>query len=341
MKGNLTDRFRSIINNHRDSLLEWFTKSNESKTQLCLCTGEAIPSENDLTILNDYDRTLKRIDNDDFGRCSVCQGEMENELLDLDFTKEVCLDHYSSEEKRFLERDLEMAAKVQRQLLPYELPVLNGFQISVHSESAGIVGGDYFDFFCGSDNNQGIVVGDVMGKGFSASMLVANIQASLRILGPENEKMNKLAERLNELFRFNSKLISFISLFLAKLNTSTGMFEYCNAGHNPPLFFEAANKAIHLLKPTGSAIGLTSNPSYDLGSIILRSGDMIMLYTDGLTESRNELNEDFRQERIMSLLADHHSKSADEFLSIVKNAVKKFSNGSIHDDLTIIVLKKE
>jgi len=341
MNGNLTNRFRSIINNHRDSLLEWFAKSDESKTQLCLCTGEAIPSENNLTILNDYDRTLKRINNDDFGKCSVCQGEMENELLDLDFTKEVCLDHYSSEEKRFLERDLEMAAKVQRQLLPYELPVLNGFQISVHSESAGIVGGDYFDFFCGSDNNQGIVVGDVMGKGFSASMLVANIQASLRILGPENEKMNKLAERLNELFRFNSKLISFISLFLAKLNTDTGMFEYCNAGHNPPLFFEAANKAIHLLKPTGSAIGLTSNPSYDLRSINLRTGDMVMLYTDGLTESRNELNEDFRQERIMSLLADHHSKSADEFLSIVKNTVKKFSNGSIHDDLTIIVLKKE
>ncbi|MCK5086201.1 MAG: SpoIIE family protein phosphatase [Melioribacteraceae bacterium] len=341
MNENLTERFRSIIKSHRDSLLEWFNNSDKNETQLCLCTEEVIPSENHLTILNDIDRTLTRIENDEFGKCSVCHEDVDTELLDLDFTQEVCLDHYSEEEKRLLERDLEMAAKVQRQLLPYELPDLNGFQISVHSKSAGIVGGDYFDFFSGIDNNQGIVVGDVMGKGFPAGMLMANIQASLRILGPEHEKVNKLAERINELFRFNSKLISFISLFLAKLDTNTGMFEYCNAGHNPPLFFKAVNKEIHLLKPTGPAIGLTPNPSYNLESINLHSGDMIMLYTDGLTESRNELNEEFSQERLMTLFADYNSKSADEFLSIVKNAVKKFSNGNTHDDMTVMVLKKE
>jgi len=245
MNGNLAERFYSKILNHRDSLLEWFKKADPNKTQLCLCSEDVIPDKSDLTILNDYDTTLKRIENNDFGKCSICSEEIEKQILELDFTKQVCLDHYNEEEKRFLERDLEMAAKVQRQLLPYSLPTISEFQISVHSEPAGIVGGDYFDFFCNINKKQGIVIGDVMGKGLQASMLMANIQASLRILGPEYQKMNKLAKRINELFRFNSKLISFISLFLAKLDTSTNTLEYTNAGHNPPLYFNAESKIIH------------------------------------------------------------------------------------------------
>ena len=341
ISANIKDHFRSIIKNKRDAVINWIRNSSYDNLKLRLFEEEKIPSQRDLTILEDFDKSLERIESGDFGECSICKKEINRNELELDFTKQVCIDCYNEEEKKLLERDLEMAAKVQNYLLPNELPVLDGFQISVFSESAGIVGGDYFDFFCGIDNNQGIVIGDVMGKGLSASLLMSNIQASLRILGPDNHKMNILAERLNKMFRFNSKLISFISLFIAKLNTNSGLLEYCNAGHNPPLFFESNTNKISLLKPTGPAIGLTSNPTFNLSSIYLKPGDLIIMYTDGLTESRNDLNEQFTHERIKSILLDQNSNNANEILNVIKDEVIKFAKGRLHDDITVMVLKKE
>ena len=267
MSETLSNRFRDTIKRHRDSLFEWIKKTDINKAQICLCTEESIPTENNITILNDIDNTLHRIENNEFGKCAICSEEIENQVLELDFTREVCLDHLNESEKRLLERDLEMAAKVQRQLLPYKLPSLNGFQISVHTEAAGIVGGDYFDFYCNLENKQGIAIGDVMGKGIQASMLMANLQATLRILGPEHQDTDKLASRVNELFRFNSKLVSFVSLFLAKLDAKNSILEYTNAGHNPPIIYKADEGTTELLMPTGPAIGLTTNPFYKIKKV--------------------------------------------------------------------------
>jgi sigma-B regulation protein RsbU (phosphoserine phosphatase) len=234
-----------------------------------------------------------------------------------------------------------MAAKLQRQLLPNQLPSVNGLQFAVHTEAAGIVGGDYFDFFCGTNNMQGIVIADVMGKGLPASMLMANLQASLRILGPENENMNELAGRINELFRFNAKLTGFISMFIGKINSVTGKFEYCNAGHNPVIYYNAENGSVELLKPTGPAIGLITESDYGLNSVKLEEGDILLLYTDGATESRNEENEEFGIDRLISLVKNSAEKNADKLLSDIREKIKSFTFGETFDDITLLVVKKD
>jgi sigma-B regulation protein RsbU (phosphoserine phosphatase) len=226
-------------------------------------------------------------------------------------------------------------------LLPYTIPVLNGVQIAAHSAPAGIVGGDYFDFFHSKDGNQGVVIADVMGKGLPASMLMSNLQASLRILGPEIEEMDKLAYRVNELFRYNTNLISFISLFLAKIDSKNSTLEYCNAGHNPPIWWQSETKSIHQLKPSGPAIGLMHDVNYKSEKIKFNSGDLILIYTDGLVESRNEGNDEFGVQRITDIIDKNYSKSSEEFLSALLDSVKIFNGGNISDDITLLVLKIE
>jgi hypothetical protein len=341
MDANIVNRFRDVFTNRSRILKEWLNSSNEHKAQVCLGLEGNTPCEEDISIIPEIDKALERIDNDEFGICTVCHEHVEPEVLEFDFTKEVCLDHYSEAEKRLLERDLEMAAKLQRQLLPHQLPSVNGIQFAVHTEAAGIVGGDYFDFFCGTDNMQGIVIADVMGKGLPASMLMANLQASLRILGPENDNMSELAGRINELFRFNAKLTGFISMFIGKLNSNTGLFEYCNAGHNPPIYYEAATKSVKLLKPTGPAIGLITESKYTLDTIKLSEGDILLLYTDGATESRNEDNEEFGLERLTCFVKDSAGLSADKLLSNLKDKLKSFTYGESFDDITLLVVKKD
>ena len=342
MDAKILNRFREAFSTRSRILKEWLYSSDERKTHICLGLENNIScSEEDISILPEIDKAIEKIDNDEFGKCTVCHEDVEPEFLEFDFTKSVCLDHYSEEEKRLLERDLEMAAKLQRQLLPHQLPSVNGLQFAVHTEAAGIVGGDYFDFFCGTNNMQGIVIADVMGKGLPASMLMANLQASLRILGPENENMNELAGRINELFRFNAKLTGFISMFIGKVNSDTGSFEYCNAGHNPPIYYRAETGTVELLKPTGPAIGLITDSKYGLNSVKLGEGDILLLYTDGATESRNKDNQEFGIDRLISLVKNSAEKNADNLLSNIKDEVKSFTFGDSFDDITLLVVKKD
>ncbi len=342
MDAKILDRFREAFIIRSRILKEWFNSSEESKTKICLGMESGIScNEDDISVIPEIDKAIEKIDNDEFGKCSVCHEDVEPEFLEFDFTKEVCLDHYSDEEKRLLERDLEMAAKLQRTLLPHQLPSVNGIQFAVHTEAAGIVGGDYFDFFCGTKNMQGIVIADVMGKGLPASMLMANLQASLRILGPENENMDDLAGRINELFRFNAKLTGFISMFIGKLNSDTGHFEYCNAGHNPPVYYKAETGTVELLKPTGPAIGLMTDSKYTLESVELKEGDILLLYTDGATESRNEENQEFGLERLISIVKNSADKNADRLLLDIRDQIKSFIFGESFDDITLLVVKKD
>ncbi|UCE06746.1 MAG: serine/threonine-protein phosphatase, partial [bacterium] len=184
---------------------------------------------------------------------------------------------------------------------------------------------------------QGVVMADVMGKGLPASILMSNLQASIRILGPEYDEPNKLAVRLNELFRYNLKMISFISVFLAKIDVDSGILQYCNAGHNPPLWWDAASKTIHWLKPTGPAIGLTHNPEFVSKTLRMGSGDLVLLYTDGLIEARNPQGEEFGEERLVSYVIDHINESTDDFLTGLRGTAESFA-GRFHDDVTLLAI---
>ena len=334
METKLLTRIRDTIKTHRNNLLSWFNSAPDDKKSQCCADTVADLAE----LINQHDKAIEKIDTGEFGKCKICKAEVEIERLELDFTSSVCLEHYSDSELKYLERDLELAAKVQKQLLPSMLPALDGIEIAAHTEPAKIVSGDYFDFFSYPDGSQGIAVADVMGKGLPASMLMSNLQASLRILGPETTELDKLAFRLNELFRFNLKLISFITFIALKLNTVTKTLTYCNAGHNPALFWDSSNNMFKSLKPTGPAIGIIPEPDYTSGKLNYNNGDMLVLYTDGITEARNDEGEEFGEKRLKEYIINSVTKSAEVMISEIRRQAKAFS-GVLQDDATLVVIK--
>jgi sigma-B regulation protein RsbU (phosphoserine phosphatase) len=334
MNKNLIDRFRDSIKAHRDSLLDLLNLNSSSKS-ICLgtCGIEEVSS-----VIQEHNVALERIDEHEFGKCTECGDEVEIDHLELDFTTQVCLDCYSDTQLRGLERDLELAAKVQKQLLPQQLPSLPGFQIAAHTEPAHIVSGDYFDFYVYPDSSQGIAVADVMGKGLPASMLMSNLQAYLRILGPEQTELHSLATKLNELFRYNLTLIRFISLFLLKLNVNKKEMSYCNAGHHPGIWWNTKTNSLQLLKPTGPALGLSHTADFSSKKVQLNSGDLVVIYTDGIVEARDENNEEFGEHRIENFVETNKDKSANEFLIDLRKSQKEFTR-YVQDDMTLLVIK--
>jgi sigma-B regulation protein RsbU (phosphoserine phosphatase) len=210
--------------------------------------------------------------------------------------------------------------------------------MAVISKPAGAVGGDYYDFFTYRDYAQGLAIGDVMGKGIPASMLMANLQASLRILGPDFIELSDLASRLNELFRYNLKQIRFITLFLAAFDPETKEFQYCNAGHHPPLLLNADSNSFHWLKPTGPAIGLASEAVYASKKISLEQGDMLVLYTDGLVEARDKDQAEFGFEKLAGYASGNAERSPENFINELMNKFHQFGM-KLQDDLTLMVLK--
>jgi sigma-B regulation protein RsbU (phosphoserine phosphatase) len=334
MEEQVVNQFREYITEHRDNLLTWLESDTTHKD---LQLGDTSPEEV-TQVVSKHNEVLNRIDCDEFGTCRECGGEVEPERLELDFTTCVCLDHYSEEQIRGLERDLELAAKVQRQLLPYQVPVLPGVQIAAHTEPAQVVGGDYFDFFSYPDGAQGAIIADVMGKGLSASMLMSNLQASLRILGPEYLHLDELAGRLNQLFRYNMKLVSFISMFLVRLDMEAGRIQYCNAGHNPAVWWDASARTIHLLKPTGPAIGLTGSAKFKSMELRFGPGDLLLLYTDGLVEAHNSEDIEFGKERVTTYVKKHLHQPLNLFLTGLRETAKEFA-GKFDDDVTLMVIR--
>jgi hypothetical protein len=188
-------RFKNGLLQQRAELQKWL--DSEAATDDIHLGGSSI--QDVLQVICELDSALKQIDTGTFGCCTKCDGNVESDRLELDYTTRVCLSHYSEAQIEALERDLELAAKVQKQLLPCCVPSLANFEIAAQTFPARIVGGDYYDFYRSADNQQGIAVADVMGKGLPASMLMSNLQASLRILAPEYDNLHDLMDRLNTL----------------------------------------------------------------------------------------------------------------------------------------------
>lgn len=332
-----SDRIRKIkeaIREQKDNLTSWFNSATEKEKEQCCC-DENCPAD---TIVCKHNEALHRIETGEFGKCVICNDYVESERLEIDFTTSVCLGHYSEEELRLLEQDLELAAKVQQHLLPQNPPEINGLKIAAHTEPAKIVSGDYFDFFRYAKGENGIAVADVMGKGLPASMLMSNLQASLRILGPEYEYPEKIVERLNILFRYNLKLIKFITLFLLKIDTEKKELTYCNAGHNPAYLYNPTGNKFSRLVTTGPAIGLMPEAKFSSQSVKYNQGDLLLIFTDGLTEARNENDDEFGEERIEKYLLESSNKFPGEIILDLRNQVRNFSRIS-RDDLTLIAVK--
>jgi sigma-B regulation protein RsbU (phosphoserine phosphatase) len=324
----------------RQALANWLhnTPANKRQTRLGAASEQAV--ETRLEIL---DEAIEKCEGDELGVCEVCHGTIETMRLEMDFTARVCLEHLSEEEQRRLEDDLELSQQVQQALLPQQSPEIPGLDVAAFSRPARIVSGDYFDFFRFKDNTHGLTIGDVVDKGLAASLLMASMQASLKILVADNTSPQAVIERLNSIFIHSVRLSQFVTLFLGQFDPATRRLTYTNAGHNPPLVLRrSANggNPIEWLHPTGAAIGLIEQSHFDVGTIDLRPGDVMVFYTDGVTDARNEAGQYFGTELLTEAVQAAADLAPRDLLYELRQRLQTFTNGrALEDDTTLVVCK--
>jgi sigma-B regulation protein RsbU (phosphoserine phosphatase) len=335
-------RMRAGLLEQRRNLTDWLSNTPASKKKVRLGAADEQAVHTHLHVL---DTAIEKAGDHTLGYCDVCDGYVVPGRLEMDYTCCVCLEHLSGEERNRLELDLELSAKVQKALLPQQVPEIPGLELAAFSRPAEYVGGDYFDFFRFQDGSHGLVIGDVMGHGIAASLLMASLQASLRTLAPDYDSPAEIVRRLNSIFHHNIHLTKFVTLFLARYDPKTRSLTYSNAGHNPPLLYRSQSNGtgpLSWLAPTGAAIGLVENTQFGEETVILAPGDTLLLYTDGVTEARNPQKEEFGQERLVELVRQGSNRSAQALVREVRNGLEAFTDGQpLADDTTIVAGRAE
>ena len=242
-------------------------------------------------------------------------------------------------ERGRLEHEMSVARDIQTELLPKSFPRIEGIDIYGFSVPARHVGGDCYDVIESGDGRLAITIGDVAGKGTPAAILMANVQAAVRALSESDVPAGRLVERVNKLVHGFTEAGVFITFFYAVLDTRTGELTYVNAGHNPPYVLRRDGEK-EFLDRGGLIIGAVAGSTYEEGRLSLLPGDDLVLYTDGITEARNPLNEMFGEERLESLLIRHRHMSAREIEERVYSHLKEFTAGaSQSDDISMVVVK--
>ncbi len=239
-----------------------------------------------------------------------------------------------------LQKELALAAQIQKDFLPKTNPVCDRLDIAWTFIPCNQVGGDYYDFISIDDCRLALIVADVSGKGISAALLMASLRAALIAeVGPQFQ-LKAAAAKLNDFVFASAATNRFISCFVCDLNMTTGELRYVNAGHNPPIIISKDGK-VRRLDPTGFCLGMFPSVSYEVEQVKIEKGETVVLYTDGITDTRNSLNQEFGEDKLIGLLKKNAKKPAAEIISKLNNELGTFSSGvDPFDDMTLIVLKR-
>ncbi|HKW87325.1 MAG TPA: SpoIIE family protein phosphatase [Candidatus Acidoferrales bacterium] len=292
-------------------------------------------------LLLEVNSALERMDGGTYGICEECHDTIENDRLLNDPLTRVCLDHLSEPERRALENDLELAARVQRGLLPANNLRASGWQIHYRYEPAGTVSGDYCDVIRGEGNSGDVFfsVGDVSGKGVAASMLMTHLHAMFRSLGGVGLPIDRLLARANSVFCESTTAGQYATLACGRASAS-GDVELSSAGHLPALLLR--RKEVRSLAATGLPLGMFSSGKYPLEKLKLESGDSLILYTDGLTEVVDGTGREYGIGRLAAFFEGRHSTRPETLTADCLKEISKFSaTGSAKDDRTMLVLYRE
>jgi sigma-B regulation protein RsbU (phosphoserine phosphatase) len=249
--------------------------------------------------------------------------------------------HREALEKERMDRELELAAAIQREILPREVPTFPGLVIAAENRSTRQVGGDYFDFFPLSEDRFAFVVADVSGKGVPAALLVSTLASALHLQIEDARTPAELVERVHRhLCRF-SRTRKFVTLFFGVFHTLTGRLEYVSAGHNPALLARA-NGELEWLPATGRPIGIFRESSWSEAQTHLSPGDRLCVYTDGITEAQNPMQEEFGTERLAAYFSRVAGMPIKEAASRLFDEVLLFAGSSPqYDDQTLLMLSRE
>src|ERR1700722_7041500 len=237
-------------------------------------------------------------------------------------------------------RELEEARAIQEGFLPKSIPQMAGYEIAATWQPARIVGGDYCDVMAFGGDSMGLCIGDVAGKGMPAAMLMSNLQAAVRGLASSEIMPDGLCSRLNALIYQNIRSDRFVTFFYAHLDGASRELRYANAGHNAPIVVHR-DGSHERLEEGGGVLGVFAIQPYSMSVVKLEAGDRVVLFTDGVTEACVPNGEEFGEARLLRLVEENRSESAQEVQKIILKAAGEFSEGNWHDDATVLVLAVE
>ncbi len=239
-----------------------------------------------------------------------------------------------------IERDMALAWEIQRRLLPEAEPMLPHTELLGRTVPSRTVSGDYYDFFERGDKSLDVVVADVSGKGIGASILAASVQAAFQVWAGEHFPPDRLCTRLNDMVFRRTSPEKFITFFLALYDPESGMVVYTNAGHNPGILVRGDGET-QLLGAHGPPLGMFAGKTYGSGSFTMGAGDLLALYTDGVTEAANPEDEEFGTPRLVETLVKARALSVAQIESELGAALLAFTSGTpFGDDRTLVLLKR-
>jgi phosphoserine phosphatase RsbU/P len=234
-------------------------------------------------------------------------------------------------------QELGKAREIQEGLLPKRIPQIRGYEVAGTWQPARVVGGDYFDVLKFSERRVGLCIGDVVGQGISAALLMANLQASVRALTADDVSTATLMEKLNNVICNNIAPDKFITFCYCRIDAARSRLTYANAGHWAPVLLHKSGKAM-LLEDGGAPLGIFPDRKFEEVELQLEPGDRLILYTDGVTEATNSAGEEYTVPRLSALGTRWVALGASDLLEKIRTEVSAHCDGVFHDDVTLVVL---
>jgi sigma-B regulation protein RsbU (phosphoserine phosphatase) len=314
--------FRSQLEQRRDRLLSALHSSADDSLS---------------HLLSEVDAALDRMEVGVYGMCETCHDPVEKERLLNDPLVRFCLDHLTQEEQRALESDLELAARIQKGLLPPSELSVAGWQVRYHYEPAGPVSGDYCDVL-ESDRGLLFLFGDVSGKGVAASMLMSHLHATFRSLAGANLPLQRMVEAANRIFSESTLAGQFATLVVGRA-ADDGSVEFVSAGHLPVLHLgrdEAKSEGA-----TGVPLGMFASTSFPVHRLSLNPCEALLVYSDGISEACNALSEEYGVKRVMETAQRCYAAAPDRLIAGCLSDLQNFTAETKRaDDLSLLVLRR-
>jgi serine phosphatase RsbU (regulator of sigma subunit) len=242
--------------------------------------------------------------------------------------------------EKILELELSQACEIQKMLLPTEPPQYQGYDVAGLNLACRTVGGDYYDFLPYQDGRLAVMVGDVSGKGLPAALLMSSLQARVQMFRETSPEPGFAVTTLNRSLAEHCPLGKFITFFYGLLDGATGTVKYTNAGHNYPLVLRK-NGSVELLKGNGLVMGLFATAPYEVRETRLEPGEMLVLYSDGVTEASTTNGKEFGEEGLAQFLAARPSVPCDEIVNQLVDYMRKWrGNTAFADDFTVVLVRR-
>lgn len=314
-------------------------RRNELRTVIS-SSSRAVPADAFVELLSEVDSALERMDDGTYGICEACHESVEKDRLLADPLVKLCLDHLTSEEQRALERDLELAAQVQRGLLPRTDVGFKDWRVHYKYNPAGLVSGDYCDLILPANDDGELVflLGDVAGKGVAASLLMTHLHAMFRSLASVTLCLDKLLEMANSVFCQSTIAGQYATLVCGRAGRH-GEIEIGSAGHLAGLL--VSKDGVKQVCSTGVPLGMFGTSRYTIDRLQMEPGDSLLLYTDGISEASNTLGTEYGISRLSNVAAERHGWLPQELAAACMKDVQSFSAGRKQaDDQTLMVVHR-